>query len=124
VARWLELLEVWRQVKPEDLCFFAESKEDVLLLQLYEFLNVSSFRLAPTDHLVLIDVQEVNFACLGSNYQGISLALIAQRCHVGCGVELLYRYATNCIEIPILIALKDCDLSIIGCAKDEFILSR
>jgi hypothetical protein len=78
VAGRLELFNVGRQVEPKDLCFFAERKQNVVLLEVDELLNVPCFGVTLADDLVFVNVDEEDFAGVGADDGSVAFFLVAE----------------------------------------------
>lgn len=94
----------------------------MFLLQLNELFNISSPCFTSADHFILIDIQEEDLTCLCSHDQGVSLGLVTQSSHIGDCVELFDRNVTDEVEVSVLVAFENRDLSVIGSTEDELIL--
>jgi hypothetical protein len=122
MAGRFELFKVWGEVETEYLSPFAEGKEDVVLLEMHEFLNISSFGLTLAYHLVFVYVQEVDLSKVSADNEGVAFVLEAESSHVGGGVHFLDGQGTGVVEVAIYVALKDSYLAIITGTEDHLFI--
>ena len=74
----LEFFDVRRKVQTEYLCFFVEGKEDVVLLEIDEFLNICSFSVTFADHFIFINIHKEDLSNISANNKNASFFLIAE----------------------------------------------